>query len=61
MPNPGMSVLRDASSVLVRAATLTDKYPAVLQAYRAGVPTQTWCSDGKLTRVGFERPEDVLS
>jgi hypothetical protein len=56
-----MSVLCEALSVLVRAATLDEKYPGGLEAYRAGVPNRTWCSDGKLTRVGFMRPEDVLT
>jgi hypothetical protein len=55
-----MSVLCEALSVLVRAATLDEKYPGGLAAYRSGVPNQTWCSDGKLTRVGFML-EDVLS
>lgn len=58
---PGMSVLCEALSVLVRAATLDEKYPGGLEAYRAAVPNETWCSDGKLTRVGFMRPEDVVN
>ena len=54
-----MSVLIEGISVVVRNETLEEKYPGGVVAYCLGCPNQTFCSDGRLTRVGFMVPNDV--
>jgi hypothetical protein len=54
-----MAVLLEGFGVVVRNATLGEKYPGGQAAYAADCPNATLCSDGVLTRVGFMHPDDV--
>lgn len=54
-----MSVLVEAISVLVRRVTLEAKYPGGVARYREDCPSQTFCMDDRLTRIGFMAPADV--
>ena len=54
-----MAVLIEALSVVVPVSVLEEKYPGGLEAYERDCPNQTFCCDGKLTRVGFMTPDDV--
>jgi hypothetical protein len=54
-----MSVLIEAINVVVRNETLDSCYPGGVSGYAADCPNHTFCSDGRLTRVGFLSPRDV--
>ena len=54
-----MSVLVEAISVVIRIATLEEKYPGGLAGYRSDCPNRTFCADDHLCRVGFMVPTDV--
>ncbi len=54
-----MAVLVEAISVIVREQTITEKMKGGLEAYMAGIPNSTHCTDGILHRVGFMTPGDV--
>lgn len=54
-----MSVLVEAISVIVRNATLEASYPGGVAGYAADCPNGTFCSDGRLGRVGFLSAQDV--
>jgi hypothetical protein len=54
-----MAVLLEAISVIVRRATLEEKYPGGLSAYQRDCPNATFCMDAELTRIGFMIPPDV--
>ena len=48
-----MSVLADKYSVIVQCRTLEMMYPGGEAGYRASFPCETYCCDGRITRVGF--------
>jgi len=54
-----MSVIIEAFSVIVRVASITEKYQGGAQAFINDLPNSTYCSDGALCRVGFMRTEDA--
>lgn len=54
-----MSVLIEAISVVVPNTTLAARYPGGVTGYAADCPNHTFCSDGRLARVGFLSPRDV--
>lgn len=54
-----MSILIEAISVIVRNEALASRYPGGVGGYAADCPNHTFCSDGRLARVGFLSPRDV--
>lgn len=54
-----MSVLVEAISIVTRTNTIAAKFPGGIKGYRDHCPNQTYCTDGKLIRVGFMVPKDV--
>jgi hypothetical protein len=54
-----MAVLIEGISVIVRAEALRTTYAGGVPAFEAGVPNNTYCTDGELMRVGFMAPNDV--
>jgi tetratricopeptide (TPR) repeat protein len=54
-----MSVLIEGDSVLVRNSTLEERYPGGVEGYRRDCPNNTFCSDERLSRVGFMMPGDA--
>lgn len=54
-----MSVLIEAISVIIRNETLAARYSGGVAKYAADCPNNTFCSDGRLTRVGFLSMRDV--
>lgn len=56
-----MAVLIEATSVVVRADALLQKFPGGWDAFKSVVPNQTLCADNEIVRVGFMSPQDVES
>jgi hypothetical protein len=54
-----MAVLVEAISVIVRVATIDSHFKRGLDGYKEIVPNSTFCTDGRLTRVGFMAPPDA--
>ena len=54
-----MAVLAEAISVIVRVDVIDDAIPGGMAGYRAMVPNGSFCTDGRLVRVGFAAPPDV--
>jgi hypothetical protein len=54
-----MAVLAEAFSVVVPVDVINARLSGGLAAYRTMVPNRTYCTDGRLTRVGFFAPPDV--
>jgi hypothetical protein len=54
-----MAVIIEGYSVLVRNATLAEKYPGGTQGYEQDCPNVTFCSDSHLSRVGFMAAGDA--
>jgi hypothetical protein len=54
-----MSILIEAISVIVRNEALASHYPGGVSGYAADCPNHTFCSDGRLARIGFLSPRDV--
>ncbi len=54
-----MAVVCQGFNVIIKVDTLNQKYPWWVEWYRLNVPNKTFCSDWKLTRVGFMRSQDV--
>lgn len=54
-----MAVLIEAISVLVKAQSVTNKYPGGWDQFRIEAPNQTLYADGELARIGFMNPIDV--
>lgn len=48
-----MAIPINAYSVIVRHSTLAEKYPRGEPEYAQHCPNASYCSDGKLTRIGF--------
>lgn len=46
-------------SVLVRNATITSRFPGGVTAYERACPNESWCTDGRINRVGFMAFADV--
>jgi hypothetical protein len=54
-----MAVLAEALSVIVRTASISEKFAGGDEAFIRMIPNQTFCTDGDLYRVGFMTPDDV--
>jgi len=54
-----MSVLAEALSVLVRNAMLDEHYPGGVEGFARDCPNASFCSDGRISRVGFLSPRDT--
>lgn len=54
-----MAVLIEGFSVVIRNATVAEKYPGGVDAFRADSPNATFCTDEHLSRVGFMVPHDA--
>lgn len=54
-----MAVLAEAISVIVRVDVIEDAIPGGVAGFRALVPNGSFCTDGRLVRVGFVAPADV--
>jgi len=54
-----VAVLVEAISVIVRVATIDSHFKRGLDGYKEIVPNATFCTDGRLTRVGFMAPPDA--
>jgi hypothetical protein len=54
-----MAVVAEAISVIVRVDVIEDAIPGGMAGYRAMVPNSSFCTDGRLVRVGFTAPPDV--
>ncbi|MDD2908092.1 MAG: DKNYY domain-containing protein [Candidatus Gracilibacteria bacterium] len=48
-----MAVLMEATNIIIRNSTIEEKYPGGLDEYIKNIPNDTFCSDGKITRIGF--------
>ena len=56
-----MAIVIEGYTVVIRNATLDEKYPGGRAAFQREVPNRTYCHDDSLSRVGFMHPADVLS
>jgi hypothetical protein len=56
-----VAVLIECISVVVSVDVVQTRHPGGLDGYRDACPNGTFCSDGKLTRVGFMSQTDVKS
>ena len=54
-----MSVLVEATSVLVRIDAITNKFSGGFDAFESAVPSDTLCVDNEIAGVGFMTPVDV--
>lgn len=54
-----MAVLIESISIVVSVATLEERYPGGLARYAEDCPNATFCSDERLTRIGFMAPVDA--
>jgi hypothetical protein len=54
-----MAVLIEGLSVVIRHDAIAQKYRGGMSAFLSGVPNETYCADGELSRVGFMAPADV--
>ncbi|MCC7547953.1 MAG: hypothetical protein IT532_09315 [Burkholderiales bacterium] len=54
-----MSVLAEALSVLVENRILTQRYPGGVEGFARDCPSAGFCSDGRISRVGFLSPRDT--
>jgi hypothetical protein len=54
-----MAVLIEAISVVIRRASIDDRYIGGWEAFERHVPNATLCTDGRLARVGFMGPPDA--
>lgn len=48
-----MAVLMEFYNVIIKNDTIEKKYPLWLEGYITNLPNKTFCTDGKITRVGF--------
>jgi hypothetical protein len=48
-----MSVLLECSNLIIKYASIEDKYPGGITAFEKDVPNSTFCTDRELARVGF--------
>ena len=56
-----MAVLVEAISVIVRRWDVTHRFPGGLRAFRALSTNHTFCTDGRLVRVGFGSPDEAVA
>jgi hypothetical protein len=56
-----MAVLVEATSVIILAESLLNKFPGGWEAFEKIVPNRTMCADNEIVRVGFMTPQDVES
>jgi hypothetical protein len=54
-----MAVLIEATSVVIRADAIVNKFPGGWDGFKNIVPNQTLCADNELVRLGFMSPQDV--
>lgn len=54
-----MTVLCEATSVIVRVQRVLEVFGGDLASFYALIPNRTLCADGVLFRVGFMHPDDV--
>ncbi len=54
-----MSVSAAVFSVIVRNATLEEKFPGGVKGFRQLCPNRTFCTDGQISRVGFMNEDDA--
>lgn len=54
-----MAVLVEGISVIIKAESVTEKFPGGWKAFEANPPNKTLCADGELIRIGFMVPDDV--
>jgi len=54
-----MSVLAEALSVLARNTVLEKRYPGGVEGFARDCPNASFCSDGRISRVGFLSPRDT--
>ena len=54
-----MSVLVEVFSIIIKRDIVQLRYPGGVDAYRLDCPTNTFCSDGILTRIGFMTLSDT--
>lgn len=56
-----MAVIAEGISVIIKASSITSKYPGGWKSFKDAVPNSTLCADSEIVRVGFKSPEDVES
>jgi len=56
-----MGVLIEGENVLIRNATVEQRYPGGMQEYEQRCPNATFCTDGQICRVGFMATADAIS
>ena len=54
-----MAVLCEAISIVIKEESISNKFVDGMAGFIRTIPNATFCSDGKLTRVGFMSPEEV--
>lgn len=54
-----MAVYSSAFSVIIRNSTIEAHFPGGMHAFELSCPNETFCTDGKITRVGFMVEEDA--
>ena len=56
-----MGVLIEGENVLIRNATVEQRFPGGIQEYERRCPNATFCTDGQICRVGFMTKADAVS
>ena len=56
-----MGVLIEGVNVLIRNATVEQRFPGGMQEYERHCPNVTFCTDGQICRVGFMTEADAVS
>lgn len=54
-----MSVLAEALSLVVENRVLARRYPGGVKGFARDCPNASFCSDGRIARVGFLSPRDT--
>jgi hypothetical protein len=54
-----MPVVADCTSVLIRNATIEERYPGGVREFENNSPNRTFCTDGLVSRVAFMDPKDA--
>ena len=54
-----MAVLIEAKSVVIRFSDVQARFPDGVTGFKAAVPNDTFCTDGRLVRVGFLSPDEA--
>jgi hypothetical protein len=56
-----MGVLIEGVNVVIRNATVDARYPGGMREYARDCPSDTFCTDGEICRVGFMATADAVS